>query len=270
MPNFGLATLNHSPLHGVPTQWEAHLDAAATAGFDGLAPDIFWLRALEAEGVALETLAAGLRDRGLGCMEVAGIAIGDAETTRTELEENLRYAAALEAEFVNARVVVPVDDALVARAAECARRFGDCGTRVALEFSRGTKLRSVGEALALAESMGEPGVGVTIDTWHFFLHPEGPAWDELAELPLDRLANVQLSDGVAYGEGEFGPATMDRRRLPGDGVFDLGRCAEVLAEKGFDGAVVVEVLNAEERAAPVADFAARAFEASRRVFRSAS
>ena len=87
MPNFGLATLNHSPLHGVPTQWEAHLDAAATAGFDGLAPDIFWLRALEAEGVALETLAAGLRDRGLGCMEVAGIAIGDAETTRTELEE---------------------------------------------------------------------------------------------------------------------------------------------------------------------------------------
>ena len=64
-----------------------------------------------------------------------------------------------------------------------------------------------------------------LDTWHFFLRPEGVEWDALEELPESVFANVQLSDGVAYGEGEFGVATMDRRRLPGEGGFDLRECA---------------------------------------------
>ena len=120
MPRYGYATLNHSPLHGLPTQWQAHLDAAAKAGFDAIAPDMFWLRALEAEGVTLEQIADGLRERGLACMEISGLAIGDDERTSSELEENLRYARALSAEFVNTRVVVPVDDEVARRLRACA------------------------------------------------------------------------------------------------------------------------------------------------------
>ena len=120
MTRFGLATLNHSPLHGLPTQPEAHLDAAAAAGFDDLAPDVFWLRALEGEGVALSSVRDGLDRRGLGCLEIAGIAIGGEEATRAEVEEQARYAEALGATFVNARVVEPVDDEVVARARRAA------------------------------------------------------------------------------------------------------------------------------------------------------
>lgn len=274
MPRYGLATLNHSPLFGLPTQWEAHLDAAAEAGFDALAPDIFWLRALEAEGVSLETVAAGLRDRGLACMETAGIAIGDAELTARELEENLRYAHALDAEFVNARIVEPVDAGLVERVRDCARAFQERGaaggTRIALEFSRGTKIRGVADTEALAEAVAEAGIGVTIDTWHFFLHPDGPDWAALEALAPERLANVQLSDGVPYDD-DFGEATMNARRQPGDGDFELARCAGVLAQKGFgdDGAVVVEVLSAEERSRPLAEFAQRAMAASRKAWEAA-
>ena len=118
MPRFGLATLNHSPLHGLPTQWEAHLDAAAKAGFDAIAPDVFWLRQLEEEGVTLPVLRAGLESRGLACMEIAGIAIGEADATAAELDEHVRWSEALGAEFVNARVVEPVEDAIVDRARE--------------------------------------------------------------------------------------------------------------------------------------------------------
>jgi sugar phosphate isomerase/epimerase len=271
MPRYGLATLNHSPLHGLPTQWEAHVDAAASAGFDALAPDIFWLRALEEEGVSLESLAARMRDRGLACMEISGIAIGSEERTERELAENLRYAKALDAEFVNTRLVEPLDEAVVARVKHAAIAFREeggssSGTRMALEFSRGSNLRGVTQARELIESIAEVGVGVTLDTWHFFLHPDGPDWNALETLPIEQLANIQLSDGVAYGEGEFGEATMNLRRMPGEGDFDLEKCAALLATRGFDGAVVLEVLSASDREQSLADFASESMRSTRHSF----
>ena len=265
MHRFGFATLNHSPLHGLSSQWEAHLDAAATAGFRAIAPDVFWLRAIEAEGIALDRLAAAFADRGLECMEIAGIAIGDPGETERELEEHVRYARALRAEFVNARVTRPIDAARIHLARDCAFRLREDGadreggTRLALEFSRGTQCNGIADGQRLVESIGVEGVGVTLDTWHFFLHPDGPDWAALDALPLAQLANVQLSDGIQYEEGAFGEATMNGRLLPGAGDFDLPRFWDALDRKGFDGAVVLEVLNAQERESPVAKFAERLF-----------
>ncbi|MFK7896291.1 MAG: sugar phosphate isomerase/epimerase family protein [Myxococcota bacterium] len=267
MPRFALATLNHSPLHGIPSQWSAHLDAAVEAGFDALAPDVFWLRALVEEGFALSTLSEEMKARDLSCMEIAGIAIGAPEATRAELEENLRYAEALEAEFVNARIVAPMDAAVVESFGQCVEAFAKVGTEVALEFSRGTTLQGIADARALIESASKGG-GVTLDTWHFFLAPSGPDWEALADLPLSQFANVQLSDGVPYPEGAFPKATMNERRMPGEGEFDFSRLAEVLREKEFDaegrGAIVVEVLNADWRARPLEGFATTLIEASRK------
>lgn len=271
MARFGLATLNHSPLHGLPTQLEAHLDAAAAAGFDDLAPDVFWLRALEGEGVAPEAVRDGLDARGLGCLEIAGIAIGAEEATRAEVEEQVRHAEVLGAAFVNARVVETVDGDVVARARTAAEAFARVGTRMALEFSRGTQLRSVAEAQAFVEAVDVPGVGVTLDTWHFFLRPEGVEWDALDALPPALFANVQLSDGVPYEEGAFGAATMDRRRMPGAGGFALDRFVSAV-EASFGRSevpVVVEVLDAETRAGAVATYAQAARDAASACWASA-
>lgn len=271
MPRFGLATLNHSPLHGLPTQWEAHLDAAAGAGFDALAPDVFWLRSLLEEGVSLDRLAAAMRERGLACMELSGVAIGAEAQTEAEVEENLRYARALSAEFVNTRIVEDVDRGLVARLKAAVSAFRERGapeggTQMALEFSRGSRLNGLREAIELVGEVDEPGIGVTLDTWHFCLHPDGPDWPTLEAMPIERFANVQLSDGVAYAEGEFGDATMNRRRMPGAGAFDLARCAATLSGHGFDGAVVLEVLNADERSRSLADYARDALDSARAAF----
>jgi len=272
MPRYGYATLNHSTYHGLPTQWEVHLDAAAAAGYDALAPDIFWLRSLEAEGVALARIADGLRDRGLGCMEISGLAIGDDALTAAELEENLRYARALDAELVNTRIVVPVDDAVARRLRECAAAFAtrgapSGGTRVALEFSSGSQLRGIPGSNALIEAAGgADGTGVTLDTWHYFNHADGPDWDAFEALPLSRLANLQLSDGVPHAPDRFWDATMNERRLPGEGGFDLGRLAGRLAARGFDGAIVLEVLCAEQRGRAPADYARDSLVAARRIF----
>ncbi len=274
MARLGLATLNHSTLHdGGPSRWREHLDAAAAAGFDALAPDVFWLRAVEAEGTGLATLRRGLEERGLACMEIAGIGVGEAEATRVELEEQRRMAAELGAEFVNTRIVSAIDDALVERARGVAEAFARVGTRMALEFSRGAQLGGVAEAAALCAAVDVPGVGVTIDTWHFFLHPDGPDWRALEALAPGSFANVQLSDGVPYEEGAFREATMDRRRLPGEGGFELVRCLAALpvpiGDEGEGCAIVVEVLNAEERRRLLGDFARRAASATRALLAAA-
>lgn len=271
MPRYGYATLNHSPLHGLPTQWQDHLDAASAAGFDALAPDIFWLRALEAEGVPLEQVADGLRARGLACMEISGLAIGDEERTAKELEENLRYSRVLGAEFMNTRLIAPVDGDVVRRLQTCAgalRSQGapEGGTAIALEFSSGSHLRGVPESRDLIEAAGVDGVGVTIDTWHFFNHREGPDWSALEALPLELLANLQVSDGVPHAEGAFWEATMNQRRMPGEGSFPLDRLARSLRERGFDGAIVLEVLSAAQRARSIADYAADSLRTARRIF----
>ena len=224
------------------------------AGFDAIAPDIFWLRALEAEGVTLEQIADGLRERGLACMEISGLAIGDDERTASELEENLRYSRLLSAgvrEYARRRADRRRrrSDGCGTAPSPCARRAApEGGTGIALEFSSGSQLRGVPETRALIEAAGVDGVGVTIDTWHFFNHREGPDWSALEALPLELLANLQLSDGVPHAAGAFWEATMNQRRMPGEGSFPLERLAQTLRARGFDGAIVLEVLNAEQRA----------------------
>jgi sugar phosphate isomerase/epimerase len=269
MPRLGLATLNHSPLHGLPTHRSTHLDAAKQAGFDALAPDIFWLRALDKEAAPLESLAEALEERDLTCMEIAGLAIGSEEQTTSELEENLRYARILRAEFVNTRVVAPPDDAVIDRLARSIDALASVGTRIAIEFSNGTALKNLTQAVEFldrvrARDATDPnGLGLTLDTWHFTQAQGGPDWKALEALPLDSLANVQLSDGVPFDERAYGEETMNHRRMPGAGSFDLSRIALCLRDKGFDGDVIVEVLSSKLRADSIGDFAQQAGRATR-------
>jgi sugar phosphate isomerase/epimerase len=172
---------------------------------------------------------------------------------------------------MNTRFIVPIDEDVVRRLRECSvalqtRGAREGGTRIALEFSSGSELRDVAGSHALIEAAGVGGVGVTIDTWHFFNHPDGPDWAAVEALPLDLLANLQLSDGVPQGKAPFWEATMNQRLLPGEGSFPLERLAQTLRARGFDGAIVLEVLNAEQRARSIADSAADSLRGARRIF----
>jgi sugar phosphate isomerase/epimerase len=266
MPGFAIGTLNHSPLHGFDPSMATHLDAAKDAGFDALAPDIFWLRALEKEGTSLESLAQALAERGLACSEIAGLAIGNEAETLVELDEILRYARVLKTEFVNARVVIPPSDDVRDRLRRCAETLAEVDARIALEFSNGTELKNLTQARAFVESartFDAPAVGLTLDTWHFCQASEGPDWEGLDALPVESLANVQLSDGVAFEGRPYGEETMHHRRFAGEGDLDLERCAVSLRSKGFDGPVVVEVLSAKLRERTIPDFVSAAGETTR-------
>ena len=81
-----------------------------------------------------------------------------------------------------------------------------------------------------------------IDAWHFFRGSS--TWDDLERVPLEQVAYVQFADAPEPVSADGMAETMDRRVLPGDGVF--------------------EVLSAELRGLPIGEFAAAAYTATAR------
>lgn len=108
---------------------------------------------------------------------------------------------------------------------------------------------------------------MTIDAWHF-CHSTG-GWDDLARLSLDDIAYVQFADALPPDSERSLRETMHRRTLPGRGVLDLERFAATLLERGWEGTVSVEVLNADLRALPVDELVQRLYESAAPYWRCA-
>lgn len=261
MKHFGLATLNHSPLFDLDLDLPRWIDIASGQGYAGLAPDIFSLRAHRAAGDSLEALGAQLKSLDLRCFEISGLNVGEAAATEQEMAEFLGMAAALQAEFMTTRIVLPVDDAICARLADCEAQLLAVGCRIGLEFSAGSELHSIDAARQLIERAGLREAGIVVDTWHFFR--TGAPWSQLEGLPVEALAYVQLSDGKFPTPQNDPRETLDARLLPGRGEFDLQRFAAALEALGFHGAICLEVLNAELRRQTAESYASQCLSTAR-------
>jgi len=82
-------------------------------------------------------------------------------------------------------------------------------------------------------------------------------------IPGDRFVAIQFDDADAVRVGGFMEDTTDRRRMPGQGDFDLVGFIRMLDEIGVKAPISVEILSAEQRARPLAEAARMAYETSR-------
>jgi sugar phosphate isomerase/epimerase len=82
---------------------------------------------------------------------------------------------------------------------------------------------------------------MVFDTWHFFR--SDPDFELLARIPGDRIFVVQVSDAGAEMLGDVIEDTTHRRRLPGDGSFDLLGVLTALERIGALRAVGPEILS---------------------------
>lgn len=96
----------------------------------------------------------------------------------------------------------------------------------------------------------------------------GEPWDhdrwvaefaELAAVPLRHIVGVELSDADADQVGTLFEDTANRRRLCGEGSFDLQGCIGALRAAGWTGPWGVEILSEDFRRLPVRWAAAAAF-----------
>jgi sugar phosphate isomerase/epimerase len=232
--------------------------AAAAAGFDCVGLDVFSLVRHAEAGGRIEDLAAAIEAAGLRCAEIAALLIGpDPAEVEAQLAVLEPMVAVLRPEWVLTNADVDPDARAATELRRCAERLGAQGARLAVEFLPFLRVRSIASALELVRGSGSDA-GVLVDTWHFFHGPDG--WEELAALPLDRLAYVQFDDHPALEGPDLREETLHRRVFPGEGVFALDRFCRALRGRGFDGLVSVEVLSSAWRGGDLERFARRAYE----------
>jgi sugar phosphate isomerase/epimerase len=268
------STLNHCPLYGVDEErggLRRQLVSASSAGFDGVGLDVFSLRAWQEAGREWHDLGELLGGLGLVATDLAGLTVGaDAGTATKEADWLAEVVRLVGVEWVQMRVVDPLDEWVHQVARACTKRIVAAGGGIAIEPSPFNALTSLDAACELAVALRPVGrVGVVVDSWHFLdggRRPAGDAeWDRLAAMSDEDLAFIQFTDAAAPGD-DARHDTLHRRALPGKGVLDLDRFVHALDERGFDGLISVEVLSDELRTLPVQEFAEQAEVATRRWF----
>ena len=118
---------------------------------------------------------------------------------------------------------------------------------MAVEFSPLGSIPSVRAGLEVVDLAG-PTAALMIDTWHFFFGDT--AWADLEAVPVEKIAYIQFDDGLEPVSEDLMGETMERRVLPGTGIFDLERFAATLLESGIPGGC--ERRSAQPRTAPAA------------------
>ena len=153
--------------------------------------------------------------------------------------------------------------------AQVTERFGELCADAAQHTSAGilyefmpfdVNVHSVDAALQVMEGAGADNAGVVIDTWH--MSKLGIAPDDLRRIPLRYLTWIELSDGQKQNMDDLVDETVNHRRLPGEGEFDLRGYVEVARDMGYEGPWGVEVLSEELRNLPIEEIFKRAYEST--------
>jgi sugar phosphate isomerase/epimerase len=254
--------------------FEERLNAASTAGFSGIGLRPTHYKAARAAGLSDADMRAKLDDHGLELIEIGFVAdwweTGEKaarsqayEQTLYQLKEKL---GARHLVLISGPITDPVDT-LAERFAAVCDRAAEHDLRVGLEFLPWTDMHTLAAAWRIAELSGRDNGGLVYDTWH--INRGGTTEAMIRAVPPGRVVAVQISDGSRTSVESELDDTFKRRRLPGDGEFDLAAFIELLESLGVDAPVGVEVLNDELRARPVTESARLGFDATARLLGAA-
>ncbi len=119
-------------------------------------------------------------------------------------------------------------------------------------------VNSLDAALELVQQAGQGNGGLAVDTWH--CGKLGITPEDLKRIPPEYLSWVELSDGQRQNMDDLIDETVNHRRLPGEGEFEIPEYVEVCQEIGYEGPWGVEVLSAELRSLPIEEEFKRAYE----------
>jgi sugar phosphate isomerase/epimerase len=129
-------------------------------------------------------------------------------------------------------------------------------------------VHDLGTALELVQGAGRPNGGLAIDTWH--MSKLGIAPEQLHRIPAEHLSWVELSDGQVENMEDTLDEVINRRRLPGEGEFDIPGYVKACQQAGYPGPWGVEVLSEDLRALPIEQQFERAYETTAAQFAPAT
>jgi sugar phosphate isomerase/epimerase len=271
-------TLSGAPVFAPPRfSFAARVAAAAAAGFGGIGVAIEDYADCRARGVSDSEMRRILDANGIRAVELEFLQDwwqqGE-RGRRARASEDLFYAAAdaLGARHINVGSVgprgsLPALEIVAEHFAALCDRAADHGLLVAFEFLPWSDVPDAATAGRLIELANRKNGGILIDTWHYFRGAANPA--QVRSVPADRFFVIQFDDADAGPVGGYMEDTTQRRRLPGQGAFDLVGFIQMLDEMGVKAPVSVEILSDEQRSRSLDEAARLAHDTTRAVFERA-
>lgn len=226
----------------------------------------------------LDALGALARDSGVERLELeflgdwwtSGERRAASDTVRRDLLEAAGALGVPTIKIAAAMNEAPPEDLMLTELSSLADEARDHGTRVAIEpmpFS--SNIRTIQDCARVLDAVSHPSVGAVVDIWHVFRY--GTEYATIPEvLSADRIFVVELCDGAAEPEGTLWDDTVNLRRYPGAGVFDVPEFIRSVRATGFDDYWGVEIISEAHRARPIAESVPDVAEATRACFRAAS
>ncbi len=251
--------------------------AAATAGgYAGLGLRIATYAQLRADGHSDAELRDILAEHG---QQVVGYEALRGWASSGELREQYFAQLRIIEQMVEAfgppwhiQVIGPYEghlDAAAAGFATVCDHFADLGTRAAIEYlPEMSNIPDAAHGWAIAQAAGRANGGLCVDAWHHFHSGEG--FEALAQVPADRIFDVQLDDGpLRKIDPDYRIDCTSYRVLPGAGEFDLVGFVRTLDGMGADAPISIEVISLElDKLAPE-DAARQMADAARAVLAAA-
>ncbi len=249
--------------------WRDRCAHAARVGFRGLG---LW-HADIAHQLQTRTLAEMKQifdDAGLSHLQVEFLAdffVAPGDPARAESDQRRRLlfdtAAAFDAHHIKVGNIpgTPCEpDRLAEAFAElCGEAAQHTDAKVVYEFMPfDVNVASLDAALELMRAAGAPNGGLAIDTWH--MAKLGISPQDLHRIPPDRLTWVELSDGQFENLPDLVDETVNHRRLPGQGEFDIPGYVQACRALGYEGPWGVEVLSEQLRSLPIEEEFNQAYE----------
>jgi sugar phosphate isomerase/epimerase len=250
-------------------EWRDRCSEAARVGFKGIG---LWHADIEhqLDTRTLKEMKQIFDDAGLTYLQVEFLAdffVDPGKPARKESDERRRMlfdtAAAFDAHHIKVGNI-PGTPCELGRLTEafaelCQDAANNTAATVVYEFMPfDVNVSSLETALTLVQDADQRNGGLAIDTWH--MGKLGIEPDDLEAVPLRHLSWVELSDGQRQNMDDLVDETVNHRRLPGEGEFDIPGYVEACRSVGYQGPWGVEVLSQALRSLPIEEAFQRAYD----------
>lgn len=157
-----------------------------------------------------------------------------------------------------------VTESFVALCADAA----NAGTNILFELMPFSMIDTLEDALVMLEEADTANGGLMIDTWH--MAKMGVDNETLAQVPRKHVLGVELNDGYRQTPPGLTLAqeTVDERKFPGEGEFDMPGFMAAIAATGYEGPYGVEVIAKANRGLPLDTVVQRAYDTAMAMFAS--
>ncbi len=259
--------------------WRDRCAQAARVGFAGLG---LWHADVSHQlenGSSLKEMRSIFDDAGLRYLEVEFLADFFVESSERARQESDRLrkqlfetAAAFDAHHIKVGNIPGTPCELGRLTEEFAALCDDAAlhtdAKIVYEFMPfDVNVNTLDAAVNLVDEPNRLNGALAIDTWHMAKLGITPA--QLRRVPAHYLGWVELSDGQFENMEDRVDETVNHRRLPGEGEFDIPGYVAACRHAGYPGPWGVEVLSAALRSLPMEQEFERAYETTAAQFGAA-